>query len=93
MQNMEKYALQGNAVESTTIGAVKAAGGKVREYNGSRTSGVHMELGGQVYLASKAKTWSGEISDNTFIIMSANANGEPRLYLTNKAGIVLGKEV
>lgn len=39
------------------------------------------------FLAVCAKEFVGTVNDNTNIVEGENAEGEPRLYLTNKTGI------
>lgn len=71
---------------SFTIADLKAKGAKVRKAEGALTNGVHISLNGDTFYASKCKTFEGELTENTTIFEGKNANGEPRLYLTNKVG-------
>jgi len=71
---------------SITLGDLKTKGFDIKMAKGKQTEGVYMTLGTDSFYASKCKEFEGTITLATTVVEGANANGEARLYLTNKTG-------
>ena len=85
MSNLSKYAVD----SSMSIKDMKNAGYtvSVAQPVGKSYKIARFQKDGETLLATTAKDFKGDISDNTNIICGQNANKEPRLYLTNKNGM------
>jgi hypothetical protein len=71
---------------SITLADLKAKGASIVNAAGKNTTGVLITIGTDRFYASKSKSFEGDITLATTVIEGANADGEARLYLTNKVG-------
>ena len=77
------------ASKSFTLAQMKAKGFTIQV--GTAKAGYKvatLRKGDENYVATVANNFEGEITLDTLVIEGANANREPRLYLTNKAGVL-----
>ena len=84
-QDLSKYAVD----SSISIKDMKDLGysASVGQPEGKSYKIAKFTKDGETLLATTAKDFNGSINDNTNIICGANAEGQPRLYLTNKGGM------
>ena len=76
-----------NPNSTRQLKAVKLAGFEINKAETkNKYPAVRMKKNDTEFIAVAAKNFEGDITLETYVFEGANAEGEPRLYLTNNAG-------
>lgn len=78
---------QAQDLKATPLKDFKTAGFSLDVYTAKEGYDyVEISKGDSKFIAITSKSFSGEVSLETFVVEGENKKGQPRLYLTNKSG-------